>query len=173
MSSWIHSKKRTRERIAWVAGLLEGEGTFQFYDRKVKTEGKEYPCRGLTISCTMTDKDVLVRLQRWSGCGLIYATRKHEKFDRVKPQFMWTAQGSKEAYALMIAIFPFMGKRRQAKIKEVLTSWLAVPPRPKKGSLTECVNGHEYTNDNTYVSPRGEKSCRACRRASSKRGRSS
>lgn len=28
---------------------------------------------------------------------------------------------------------------------------------------THCPRGHEYTDENTYVSPKGERSCRACR----------
>jgi hypothetical protein len=30
---------------------------------------------------------------------------------------------------------------------------------------THCVNGHEYTADNTYRSPRGSRDCRTCIRA--------
>lgn len=29
---------------------------------------------------------------------------------------------------------------------------------------THCINGHEYTLANTYLTPRGSRNCRACRR---------
>ena len=30
---------------------------------------------------------------------------------------------------------------------------------------TQCVNGHPFSTENTYVKPSGERSCRTCRRA--------
>lgn len=29
---------------------------------------------------------------------------------------------------------------------------------------THCIQGHEYTEENTYVTPRGDRNCRTCRR---------
>jgi hypothetical protein len=34
---------------------------------------------------------------------------------------------------------------------------------------THCPQGHEYTEENTYINTRGSKTCRECRRASNKR----
>ena len=31
-------------------------------------------------------------------------------------------------------------------------------------ALTHCVHGHEYTPENTHISPRGHKSCKTCKR---------
>lgn len=33
---------------------------------------------------------------------------------------------------------------------------------------THCINDHEFTEDNTYVTPKGQRYCRACMRARSK-----
>ena len=30
---------------------------------------------------------------------------------------------------------------------------------------THCVQGHEYTTENTYIKPNGNRSCKACKRA--------
>jgi hypothetical protein len=35
--------------------------------------------------------------------------------------------------------------------------------------ITQCVNGHPYDEANTYVSPSGQRSCRACNRERGKR----
>jgi hypothetical protein len=43
---------------------------------------------------------------------------------------------------------------------------LAKPPKAPK---THCVNGHEFTPENTYENPAGWRECRACRRAKSQR----
>jgi hypothetical protein len=32
-------------------------------------------------------------------------------------------------------------------------------------SKTKCKRGHDYTEENTYINPRGERSCRTCNRA--------
>ena len=38
--------------------------------------------------------------------------------------------------------------------------------RLRNGMTDECINGHKYTPDNTYISPRGQQHCRACTAAS-------
>lgn len=43
--------------------------------------------------------------------------------------------------------------------------------RRRGATVTVCVNGHEYTADNTYVDPRGERGCKECRRAAVRRYR--
>jgi len=34
----------------------------------------------------------------------------------------------------------------------------------QNGMRTACIHGHEYTHQNTYVSPRGDTRCRECAR---------
>ena len=34
---------------------------------------------------------------------------------------------------------------------------------------THCTNGHEFTPENTYIRPRGQRSCRECARAAHRR----
>jgi hypothetical protein len=41
------------------------------------------------------------------------------------------------------------------------------PPQPRK---TRCLRGHEFTVENTYTDPDGNRSCRACRRKPGGRG---
>lgn len=44
-------------------------------------------------------------------------------------------------------------------------------PQPRHRSEYEhlCAHGHEFTEENTYVNPRGERQCRACLREASRR----
>jgi HNH endonuclease len=50
------------------------------------------------------------------------------------------------------------------------------PGAPRKGAPrpvpTHCGNGHEYTPENTYTSPRGERICRTCNRERQRRHKS-
>lgn len=40
---------------------------------------------------------------------------------------------------------------------------------PQRARQTHCVNGHEYTPDNTYIAPkRGTRDCRTCRQIRSR-----
>lgn len=41
--------------------------------------------------------------------------------------------------------------------------------RIKNGWINNCINGHEYTSENTYVNPKGRLVCRACSHESRRR----
>jgi hypothetical protein len=42
------------------------------------------------------------------------------------------------------------------------------PATARKSGGTHCVRGHEYTPENTYVTSRGSRTCRACQRLARK-----
>lgn len=41
----------------------------------------------------------------------------------------------------------------------------------KNATVTHCPQGHEYSEENTYVCPRGRRNCRACRYEQGRRRR--
>ena len=43
--------------------------------------------------------------------------------------------------------------------------------RRRAASVTQCVNRHEYTPENTYTDSRGRRGCKECRRAATRRWR--
>lgn len=51
---------------AWVAGLLEGEGSFVFVGRRDRS--RTFP----QINCSMTDEDVIRKLHRFVGVGYVH-----------------------------------------------------------------------------------------------------
>lgn len=52
---------------------------------------------------------------------------------------------------------------------EHLTPASAGQPRHRNANPSLCARGHEFTEENTYVNPRGERQCRTCLRAATER----
>jgi len=97
--------------LTWAAGLLEGEGCFY------TQHARRYPA----VKCNMTDRDVVVRLYRLFGVGHLQYI--HTPFMRArgwKVQWSWQVQAQADARRVMRLVLPYMGKRRTAKIKELL-----------------------------------------------------
>lgn len=85
-----------RERVAWAAGIIEGEGSFYF--------GKH----GIRIAVQMTDRDVLERLQEIFGGG-IYKTNKQKEY--YKDAWAWAIRG-RMAVEVTEKIRPYLLSRR-------------------------------------------------------------
>jgi hypothetical protein len=101
--------------LHWLAGLLEGEGTFM--------TGPPSNPRMPVLAVNMTDEDVMARL------GRIF----HRKVQVVKPRnvrwqtsYQLRVQGS-EAVRWMHLLRPLMGSRRQGQIDRAMASYA---PRP-------------------------------------------
>jgi hypothetical protein len=106
----------TEFELGWVVGILEGEGCF-FITRR--TKGSYGPYLYTRVTVCMTDRDVLEQLQRVTGIGKLERIRER-KDPKHKPISQWIVCRSQEAIELMVAVYPHMGARRQAKIREVL-----------------------------------------------------
>lgn len=102
--------------LGWVVGILEGEGCFFITSR---TKGPYGPYLYARVAVCMTDRDVLERLQRVTGIGMLEKIRER-KDPKHKPISQWIVCRNQEAIELMVAVYPHMGARRQAKIREVL-----------------------------------------------------
>lgn len=95
----------TELETAWLAGLLEGEGSF------TSANGTN----GARVSIDMTDLDTLERAHKIMG-GKLYGPRNR---GNNKPIWQLVAQGD-EAVAVMQSVLPYMSKRRTEKIKSLL-----------------------------------------------------
>lgn len=106
---------------AWLAGLLEGEGTFT----RCGTN--------LQVQIIMTDEDVLRRAMKIAGCGNFY--ERGVRKEGYKPQFQWQVNPRDDVVALLKRVRPFMGERRGARIDELLAIHEANPlkRRARKG----------------------------------------
>jgi hypothetical protein len=113
-----------QQDIIWLAGLLEGEGCFNYRaDRKQAR-----------VTIEMTDRDIIERVSRLFDTNV--STRaprsttpctcgtKNCIFNRgpkSKESYQTALHGTR-AENLMRLVYPFMGKRRSEKIEEILGS---------------------------------------------------
>lgn len=93
-----------RDDVIWLAGLLEGEGSFDLHRGK-------YP----RVRVGMTDRDVIGRAATLIGSG-VRLSLKREPYAAT-----WHAEVSgPKAVAVMRAILPHMGARRSGRIAQIL-----------------------------------------------------
>ena len=113
-----------RDDVLWMAGYLEGEGSFHYVRASKAQRGKACPQpRPLypVIGVVSTDKDVIEKVCCLTGSAMTGPYTRQNK-PLVKPIYRSTVTGP-NARGWMMMIYPFMGERRKAKIKSVLAQW--------------------------------------------------
>jgi hypothetical protein len=126
--------------IAWLAGMLEGEGWFGTYGNGAVP----------SIHVGMVDEDIIRRLAETFGRNCS-AHKRSAKNIKHKDAWYTYVHGA-DAAAIMMTIYPFMGERRRSKIHDILTKWLAYPTTNRLGMRRSiCVNGHPLTEGNYYI----------------------
>lgn len=103
---------------AWLAGLLEGEGSFRKDQRGRRA-----------VSLIMNDHDVVMRASRLMGGPVKCYARKPP---RPTHPYYTSYVGGEKAVRLMRCILPYLGGRRTAKVQEILG---VVRPRPHRVGL--------------------------------------
>lgn len=102
----------TEIETAWLAGLLEGEGSF-----RVKVPRRDRGYKQVVISLGMTDEDVVRRVAKVTH-ATAHVCRVECKGNR---KTRWDLQISgRHAQEIMRAVLPHMGERRSGKIRELL-----------------------------------------------------
>ena len=117
-------------KIAWAAGLIEGEGTIC-----VKSRG------GVYVGVSMTDEDVVRRIHYIAEIGTVTMPKKIENRKQV---WTWRAAKRSEVVAFIKLLRPHMGIRRTAAIDKVLQYDKENPQfRVPKGELIHGIrNGY-------------------------------
>ena len=102
--------------IEWAAGVLEGEGCFSIHTRKKNN------VTSCAIHCEMSDEDVVRALLGVFKQGTVIARKNDNRKDgcKRKPTWIWSVQNKNGVLSVLEAIRPFMGKRRSAKIKQIM-----------------------------------------------------
>lgn len=110
------------EEIAWLAGLIEGDGSLQLHKNSKDTK---IPL----IAVTMLDKDIIERVAKILKCNIgTYPTPKKDKM-------VFTARSGKRSVVepLIISIYPYMGFRRKEQINKMLNWYKEHPLKDKVG----------------------------------------
>lgn len=104
------------EEIAWLAGILDGEGSF-LLNRSI-VGGKVYLYPKITVN--MTDLDVMERVADLFGTSTYVLPKKEDR----KQAWRASIQGA-GAVSLMRLLRPWMSERRGEKIDELVAYWEA------------------------------------------------
>ena len=99
--------------IEWLAGLLEGEGSFHTSINRAGARPR--------ISVAMTDKDVMERVARELETKVL-GPYPHGPDGKYQPMYNVAVAG-KRALGVMLTLYPEMGQRRRQQIKAVLSYW--------------------------------------------------
>lgn len=101
------------QESTWLAGLLEGEGSFGI--EKTKPPRRHI----LRVKIEMTDYDVLERVMEMAPGGRIYKRKKRKDRHKQSWEVKWTGVNAEN---LMCRIRSYMGLRRSAKIAQCLVA---------------------------------------------------
>ena len=103
----------TEIEIAWLAGILEGEGCFDIYENNYN---KNYP----RLRIEMCDKDVLDRIKSIidGGGEVIEHDRGNPKHNKT---YSYSLSSKNKLKEVLTDILPYMGERRKEKIEELLS----------------------------------------------------
>lgn len=124
----ISYEKLTREqKLIFLAGVFEGEGSFGFWGKLLKNN------RFFKIQVRMTDEDIVLRFVDFFRLGSINVytpkTLHHKK------TFKWQVSGDK-AMEVMLQMAPYLGIRRKEKFELCCQSFKQLP-HLRKSYLTQ------------------------------------
>src|SRR6266446_750988 len=100
--------------LAYIAGLIDGEGTVCIFNSTGKTKGIVYPRGRPILAITNTHRGVLDWVKSQVGGAAVYVKRARNDSGRYKPCYAWST-GWQHAKAILIACLPYLIiKREQA-----------------------------------------------------------
>lgn len=95
--------KWTSEQLAYMAGMIDGEGSISIFDSRSKTKGKVYFRNRLILSVYNTNEEVVLWMQMNFG-GRV---RVKKRVRKDKPCFVWET-GWQHARAVLEAVLPYL-----------------------------------------------------------------
>ena len=108
----------TEPQIAWIAGLLEGEGYFGIDQRSSKRYTNSKSPASPFIKIAMVDEDIIARLSTYLDKPYYLPTRPTTKGKQV---YQLHIGEKRKVLWLLQRIRPYLGERRGAKVDECLS----------------------------------------------------
>lgn len=105
----------TDYELGWIAGWLEGEGTFFCHIEPPRNRRRAYA--RLTVRACSVDEETVLKAQKIAG-GRVYGPYKYD--ETRQPHFQWGISGKAAAATFMQTVKPHLGSRRQAQIDNAL-----------------------------------------------------
>jgi hypothetical protein len=101
--------------IYWLAGMLEGKGSFYTYTKKNLKQSLTYP----EFTFQSVDRDITRRVARITKSN-ISAVKPYGSSKQLSYKIRLC---STRAIQWMMTIYPIMGIRRKARIKNIISVW--------------------------------------------------
>jgi hypothetical protein len=118
MIQQTYGKLTTEQKLIFLAGVFEGEGSFGFWGKENKAN------RYLRVQIRMCDEDIVVRFIDYFKLGHI--TTNLPKNPKHSRSWKWLVSGDK-AVEVMLQLVPYLGIRRQEKFKECCQCYKQLP----------------------------------------------
>src|SRR5467141_1685264 len=113
------SKNWTRENLARLAGLFEGEGCICI------SRPKNTNLLRTSLSLKLTDEDVVLEFYRIVNIGTVSGPHFYKTSLGNKPVWRWQIADRPFSYAILCAIFPWLRARRRAKAREFISTFMS------------------------------------------------
>jgi len=123
MATYRKVRKLSPEDAAYIAGVIDGEGTLSL-SRRHRGENRQ-----LTVSISSTEPSLLKYVQNKVGAGRI--TRKRAYQDHHTPSATY-AIDNRQALALLEQIAPYLRTYKTQRAKLILDHYLRLTPRNGK-----------------------------------------
>lgn len=141
--------------IAWIAGLLEGEGYFGIDKRSSKRYQHSTSPPAPFIKISMVDQDIIERLSKLLDKDYFIPKRK-----TVSNKTVYTLHiGEKEKVLFVLQkILPYMGVRRSERIKECIEhlenwkDWVAQGGRSRNAKRANLIGQQKKAKSNDMSS---------------------
>ena len=118
MIQQTYNKLTKEQKLIFLAGVFEGEGSFGFWGKENKAN------RYLRVQIRMCDEDIVVRFIDYFKLGHI--TTNLPKNPKHSRSWKWLVSGDK-AVEVMLQLVPYLGIRRQEKFKECCQCYKQLP----------------------------------------------
>jgi hypothetical protein len=138
-------------RIAWAAGLFEGEGCIANGTSR----------HSVHLQLVMTDEDVVRRFHRIVGVGAVALREPPSLVGRgCKTQWSWYVYSVEDVRRTLVEFLPYFGTRRRERAEQAFSTLSG--NRGARALRTTCLRGHPYDENNTRYHADGSRYCREC-----------